>query len=152
MKSNFQLSFGIGLLFLIFAQTNQAQILQTRSEIMETYGSPFCSGTSENDESYLFYKIPVTTENSGTYHQRKVFLFKKSDNGEEICFKWKILEPATETNFNILSFNRNLVQTGEREWKDYGKGIVYKLEEKKGVCKITANFENEADLVKVYKF
>lgn len=152
MKTNFKISLGIGLMFLIFTQSIEAQILQTRSEILETYGTPFCSGTSENDESYLFYKIPVTTEASGTYKQRKVFLFKKSDSGEEICYKFKILEPASETIYNEISFNRNLVETGEKQWKDYSRGIVYRLEEKNGICEITARYDNDVDLVKVYKF
>ena len=151
MKAKITLILGIFLLSLIFSQTAEAQILQTRSEIIETYGTPFSSGVLESGEQYLFYKYPVTTKNSGTYLQRKVLYLKESDNGEVTCFKWKILEPSTETNFNLTSFKENLVQIGENQWKDYGKGIVYELKVKKGVCAITAWYDSEVALAKVYK-
>lgn len=151
MKKNFISFIGIVLFFLFSSQIVDAQILQTRSEIIETYGTPFHSGISEEGENYLYYKFPVTTENSGTYHQRRVLFFKKFDNGSDTCYKWKILEPSTETTSNISSFTRNLVQIGDMEWKDYGKGIVYKVETVHGVCSITAWFDNKVELAKVYK-
>ena len=150
MKTRIQLFVGVTLLFLMFSLETSAQILQTRSELIETYGTPFSAGITEEGEHYLFYKIPVTTVNSGTYLQRKV-LFFKGDDADATCYKWKIIEPSTETRFNISSFKENLVQTGNMEWKDYGKGIVYKVKEFNGVCKITASYDNEVALAKVYK-
>lgn len=151
MKKDFTRFLGIGLLFLIFSQAADAQILQTRSEIIETYGTPFHSGISESGENYLYYKFPVTTKNSGTYHQRRVLFFKKFNNGAEMCYKWKILEPSSEIKSNVSSFTRNLVQIGDMEWKDYGKGIVYNVETVNGVCSITAWYDNKVELAKVYK-
>jgi hypothetical protein len=151
MKTKFKTLLGLGLLFFIFSFTADAQILESRSDIIETYGTPFCSGISENGDSYLYYKYPVTTKNSGTFDQRKVLFFKKNDKGDEICYKWKILEPSTETKYNIFSFSRDLVQTDEMQWKDFGKSIIYDLEEKNGICKITASYDNEVSLVKTYK-
>ena len=152
MKKNFKFILGIAFLFLIWGQTAEAQILQTKSEVLESYGTPFYSGTSEDGEDFLFYKIPITTENSGTYYQRRVLFFKKSADGTETCYKFKIIEPSTETPFNISSFSRNLVQVDDMQWKDYGKGIIYKMEESQGACKITAWFDNEVELARVYKF
>lgn len=151
MKSPLNI-FLLSVLFFsgFFSKTN-AQILQTRDQVISEYGEPFCSGTAENGDSYLFYKIPVTTANSGSYEQRKVLFFKTFGDGTETCYKWKIIEPSSETAHNIASFTRNLVQTGDTEWKDYGKGILYSIRQGKGVCKITATFDNSPAMVKVYK-
>lgn len=151
MKTKFTLFTAAGLLFLIFGQAADAQILQTRSEVIETLGTPFSSGISEAGETYLYYKTPVRTKTSGTYNQRKVLFFKKFEDGNETCYKWQILEPSSEAKQNMLSFTRNLVQIGDMQWKDYGKGIVYTMELVKGVCSITAKYDEEVALAKVYK-
>lgn len=151
MKKNIQLFLGLGLFFLIFGQTADAQILQTKSEVIETYGTPFYSGVSDEGENFLFYKFPVTTNSSGTYYQRRVLFFKKTEDGTETCYKFKIIEPSSETLYNVSSFTRNLVQVKDMQWKDYAKGIVYNVEEVNGVCKITAWYDNEVGLAKVYK-
>lgn len=151
MKTNIKL-LGIVLMFLIFNQTADAQILQTRSDVIKSYGTPFSSGVTKSGDNYLFYKIPVTTKTSGTYEQRRVLFFKENENGTQICYKFKIIEPSSETAYNIFSFTRNLVQIDDNQWKDYGKGIIYELKEKNGVCKITAWYDNEVGLAKVYKF
>ncbi|MCM4160968.1 hypothetical protein FHG64_06080 [Antarcticibacterium flavum] len=152
MKTNLSLTFVIGFLMFAFSHTTaQAQILNTKSDIINTHGTPFCSGISENGDPYLYYKYPVTTKSSGTFDQRKVLFFKENENGEEICYKWKILEPASETKYNMFSFSRDLVQTDEMQWKDFGKSIIYDMEEKNGVCRITARYDNEVSLVKTYK-
>ena len=150
MKTIFKL-LGAGLLVLFFNQTAEAQILQTHNEILEAYGTPFHEGVTEEGEKFLYYKIPVRTETSGVYSQRKVMFFKKSDDGTEICYKWKVLEPSSELKLNITSFNRNLVQIGDKKWKDYGKSIVYELQKVNGVCAITAWYDSEVELAKVYK-
>ncbi len=152
MKASFKLSLGIGLLFLIASFSANAQILQTRSDIITSYGEPFHEGITKDGENFLFYKTPVTTNSSGTYHQRRVLFFKKADDGTEVCYKWKILEPSSETVNNINSFKENLVQIEDKQWKDFAKGIIYQVDEIKGVCKITAWYDNNVDLVKVYKF
>lgn len=152
MKRNIKFLLGIGVMFLFLVPRVEAQILQTQSEVIKEYGEPFSSGVTKKGENYLFYKIPITTKSSGTYNQGKVLYFKTGDDGTETCYKFKVIEPNTETASNEASFTRHLVEVGEREWKDHAKGIVYKLEEVKGVCKITAWYDNSVDLVKIYKF
>lgn len=139
-------------LTLIFSAKVSAQILQTRNEVIDIYGEPFHTGVTEKGENFHFYKIPITTKSSGTYDQRRIMFFKTFDDGSEVCYKFKIVEPSSETLDNIASFSNDLVQTDEMQWKDYGKGIVYSLKEIKGVCLITAEYKNEAGLVRVYKF
>lgn len=152
MKTNYKFLLGIGIMFLFLIPTAEAQILQSQNEVIKEYGTPFSSGVTKSGENYLFYKIPVTTKTSGTYNQGKVMYFKTGVDGTETCYKFKVIEPKTETAFNEASFTRDLVQVGDREWKDHAKGIIYKLEEVKGVCKITAWYDNEVGLAKVYKF
>lgn len=151
MKTSLRYIFIICFLFLIFGQSAEAQILQTRSEVLSAHGTPFSEGVSESGENYLFYKTPVKTKASGEYEQRKVLFFKKFKDGNETCYKWQILEPSSETKHNMLSFTRNLVQTGDMQWKDYAKGIVYSMELVNGVCAITAQYDEEVSLAKVYK-
>lgn len=152
MKTQLKYLLGVGLMILSFSITTQAQILQTQEEIIKNYGEPFHSGVTEHGENFLFYKIPVTTKASGTYNQRRVLFFKDFGDGSEICYKFKIIEPSSETNYNISSFSKDLVQTSDSQWKDYGKGIIYEVKEVKGVCLITAEYDNEVGLVRVYKF
>ena len=150
MKEIFKYLMGVCLFLIAFSF--QAQILQTQEEIIETYGEPFHSGVTQNGEHFLFYKIPVTTKTSGTYDQRRILFFKNFGDGSEVCYKFKIIEPSSETNYNISSFSNDLVQTADSQWKDYSKGIVYEVKEVKGVCLITAEYDNEVGLVRVYKF
>lgn len=152
MKATMKYLLGVTLLWLIFSLPTQAQILQTQSDVIKTYGEPFHAGVTENGEKFLFYKIPVTTKTSGTYNQRRVLFFKDFGDGSEICYKFKIIEPSSETGYNISSFSKDFVQTDERQWKDYGKGIIYEVKEVKGICTITAEYDNEVGLVRVYKF
>ncbi len=98
--------------------TLEAQILQTHNDIIDTYGTPFYEGVTENGEKFLYYKIPVKTKTSGLYTQRKVMFLKRSEDGTEICYKWKVLEPSSELKLNKISFKRNLVQIGDKKWKD----------------------------------
>lgn len=152
MKTNYKFLLGIGIMFLFLIPTTEAQILKTQSEVIEEYGTPFSSGVTKNGENYLFYKIPFTTQTSGTYNQGRIIYFRTDEDGTQTCYKFKIIEPTTETAYNEASFTRDLVQVGDREWKDHAKGITYKLEEVKGICKITAWYDNEVGLAKVYKF
>lgn len=152
MKTKFKFLLGIGIMFLFLIPTSEAQILQSKSDVIKEYGTPFSSGVNKKGETYLFYKIPITTKTSGTYNQGRIIYFTTGEDGTEYCHKFKIIEPTTETAFNEISFNRDLVQIADRQWKDYGKGIIYTLEEVKGICKITAAYDNSVDLVRVYKF
>ena len=152
MKTHFKLLLAAVFLFFIYTPCIEAQILQTQEEIIETYGEPFSSGISKSGENYLFYKIPVNTEASGSFNQGWVLYLKTFNNGSQVCYKFKIVEPTSETNYNINSFNRDLVQTDDMKWKDYAKGITYTVKEVKGVCLITAEYNNDVGLAKVYKF
>ncbi len=151
MKKKFQFIVGIAIMFLFLIPGAEAQILQTQEEIIETYGEPFSSGISKKGEKYLFYKIPVTTEASGSYNQGWVLYLKTFSDGSDVCYKFKIVEPTSETIYNITSFNRDLVQTDDMRWKDYARGITYTVKEVKSVCLITAEYDNEVSLAKVYK-
>src|SRR5690606_27165150 len=112
MKTNYKYLLGIGIMFLFVVPQVQAQILQTQSEVIKEYGEPFSSGVTKKGENYLFYKIPITTKSSGTYNQGKVLYFKTGEDGTETCYKFKVIEPNTETASNEASFTRHLVEVG----------------------------------------
>lgn len=139
-------------MFLFLIPGAQAQILQEKSDVIKEYGEPFSAGVTKSGENYLFYKMPVTTRASGTYNQGRVLYFKTFSDGSEVCYKFKVVEPTSETIYNVTSFTRDLVQIEDMQWKDYAKGIVYNIKEVKGVCLITAEYDNEVSLAKVVKF
>ena len=107
-KFHFIVVFGILLMFLITGA--EAQILQSKGDVIEEYGEPFSAGITKSGENYLFYKMPVTTKASGTYNQGRILYFKTFSNGDEVCYKFKIVEPTSETIYNITSFTRDLVK------------------------------------------
>lgn len=152
MKTKFQFITGVALMFLFLIPGAQAQILQEKSDVIKEYGEPFSAGVTKSGENYLFYKMPVTTRASGTYNQGRVLYFKTFSDGSEVCYKFKVVEPTSETIYNVTSFTRDLVQIEDMQWKDYAKGIVYNIKEVKGVCLITAEYDNEVSLAKVVKF
>jgi len=152
MKTSFQFIVSLAILFLFVLPQAQSQILQTQEDVIKEYGEPFSSGVTKSGENYLFYKMPVTTKASGTYNQGRVMYFKTFKDGSEVCYKFKVVEPTSETNYNVTSFTRDLVQTDERQWRDFARGIVYNIKEVKGICLITAEFDNDVSLAKVYKF
>ncbi len=139
-------------MFLFLIPGAQAQILQEKGDVIKEYGEPFSAGVTKSGENYLFYKMPVTTKASGTYNQGRVLYFKTFSDGSEVCYKFKVVEPISETIYNITSFTRDLVQIEDMQWKDYARGIVYNIKEVKGVCLITAEYDNEVSLAKVVKF
>lgn len=152
MKTQLKLWISTGLFLFLFAPLADAQILQSRDQVIKEYGEPFCQGVTETGDSYLYYKIPTTTKTSGKYLQRKVLFFKKFKDGTETCYKWKIIEPSSEAGVNISSFSRQLVQLDDLKWKDHDKGIIYGMQVNSEVCKITAQYdEGNAALARVYK-
>lgn len=152
MRTQLKLWICTGLFLFLFAPIASAQILQSRDQVIKEYGEPFCQGITDNGDSYLYYKIPMSTKTSGNYLQRKVLFFKEFRDGTQTCYKWKIIEPSSEASVNISSFTRQLVQLDDLKWKDYDKGILYGMEVNSEVCKITAQYdEGDAALARVYK-
>ena len=58
MKPNFKLAIGIGLLFLIASFSANAQILQTRADVINTYGEPFHEGVTRMGKTFYSIKFP----------------------------------------------------------------------------------------------
>ena len=54
---------------------------------------------------------------------------------------WKVFEPDTETNSNVLYYNKQYVKIGNMKWKDYRTGVVYSMDVNDGFCIITAWLE-----------
>ena len=143
----------LGVILIISNQQSFGQILQTRSDIIKEYGYDYESGTAVDgtNTKYIVYKKEITTEQSGSYTQRKVIYFSTLDDGTEICNFWKILEPSSETNSNVAYFKKNMVEVDYMKWKDYETGILYKIEVEVGLCIITAWYDFE-ELLYWYDF
>jgi hypothetical protein len=65
------------------------------------------------------------------------------DDGSEICYLWKIIEPSSETNSNVAHYKSKFVETDYMQWKDYERNIIYDIVVKDGICIITAWWDNK---------
>jgi len=84
----------------------------------------------------------ITRDNTGSFTQIKMIYFKEI-NGEEICNMWVIIEPLSQTNFNVKFYKSKFVEIDNMTWKDYEHNTVYNIEISKGICGITAYFDFE---------
>jgi hypothetical protein len=64
-------------------------------------------------------------------------------NGKEVCNFWRVLEPASQTNFNVKYYKANFVELEPMKWKDYERKIIYTMEVKDGICVILASLDLE---------
>ena len=133
MKNTTKLLLGLSL--MILSCTNaQAQLTQTRAEVITSFGFPTATGTTEDGTPYIYYDKNITTVASGQYLQRKAMFFTTADDGNQICYMWKVLEPSTETNWNVNYYKSQYVEIGNMRYKDFEHNIIYDLDVKDGLC------------------
>ncbi len=130
---------GLTLLLCLSSRSIKAQIFQTRAEIIKEKGYGYTAGVTDDDGTkYIYYDDELNTNASGKYTRRKVMYFMNLDNGSEICYMWKIIEPSSETNSNVAYFKSNFVEVAYMQWKDYEYNIIYDMVVKDGLCIISA--------------
>jgi len=143
MKSTIKYSIAL-IAFLTFSyETVLAQIHQSRSAIVKEYGYDYSEGVTNDGTKYISYKKDMKTIPSGSYTRTKAYYFTKLDDGTEICYLWKIIEPSSETNTNVAGYKSKLVELGYMQWKDYETNIIYEIEVKDGLCITTAWWDNK---------
>jgi hypothetical protein len=128
---------------LLGLQTVTAQIGKSRTDIIKDEGYNYTSGVTDDGIKYITYEKSVSTNASGNYTQTKAIYFTKLDDGTEICYMWKILEPASETNNNVAYYKKKYIETAYMQWKDYEISIIYDIVVKDGLCIITAWYDNK---------
>jgi hypothetical protein len=133
----------LGLTFLFGLQTAKAQLFQSRSDIISKDGYGYTTGVTDDGTKYIRYDKEKNTKASGSYTQVKVIYFTKLDDGSEICYLWKIIEPSSETNSNVAHYKSKFVETDYMQWKDYERNIIYDIVVKDGICIITAWWDNK---------
>lgn len=143
MGKNIKTFVGLTVLFFFGLQTAKAQLFQTRSEIIKDKGYNYTTGVTDDGTKYIRYDKEMNTKASGSYTQAKVIYFTKLDDGREICYMWKILEPSSETNSNVAYYKSKFVETAYMQWKDYEINVIYDIVVKDGVCVITAWYDNK---------
>ena len=143
MKSKIKLILGLTFLLCLCSQSIKAQIFQTRAEIIKDKGYGYTAGVADDGTKYIYYENELNTNASGNYTQRRVIYFTKLDDGTEICFSWKILEPSSETNSNVAYYKSKYVEVAYMQWKDYERNIIYDIVVKDGLCIITAWWDNK---------
>lgn len=143
MKSKIKSIFVLTNLLLLGFHPIKAQLLQTRADIIKENGYGYTSGITDDGTKYITYETKVKTNASGNYTRVKAIYFTKLDNGTEICYMWKILEPSSETNSNVALFKKDFVEISYMRWKDYEHNIIYDIEVKDGICIITAWWDIE---------
>ena len=141
MKSNTIV--GLTAFLFLDLQTIKAQIFQNRADVINKNGYDYTSRVTDNGIKYITYDRKMNTKASGSYTQTKAIYFTKLDNGTEICYMWKIIEPSSETNSNVASYKSRLVEIAYMQWKDYEKSIIYDIVVKDGFCLVTARGDDK---------
>lgn len=143
MNSKIKSIVGLTILLFLGSQPIKAQLLQTRADIIKINGYGYTSGVTDGGTKYITYEKQMNTNASGNYTQVKAIYFTKLDNGSEICYMWKIIEPSSETNSNVSLLKKDFVEIAYMQWKDYEKNIIYDIDVKDGLCIITAWWDVE---------
>jgi hypothetical protein len=143
MKFEIKSIVGLTIFLLLCSLSIKAQLFQTRSIIIEEYGHEYTTGVTDDGTKYIVYDKRLFTNASGTYTQTKAIYFTILENGSEICYMWKILEPSSETNTNVTLFKSKFVEIDYLQWKDYETNIIYDIDVKDELCIITAWWDNK---------
>lgn len=121
----------------------EAQLLTDKEEIIKEYGTNYKTGVTDGQKvNYISYLNKIQRDSNGTFDQLKVMYFINL-NGKEVCNFWRVLEPATQTNFNVKYYKANFVELETMKWKDYESNIIYTMEVKDGICVILASLDLE---------
>ena len=118
-----------------------AQFGKTKTEIAGTHGWSYESGVTTDEEklSYIYYDKTLENNSGKTYFSRSVYYFNK----EGYCNMKKIMEPVSEINAWVKTFNKDIVRVDKMKWKDYSTGIVFFVEQKEDIVIITSFYEGE---------
>jgi hypothetical protein len=134
----------IMLTFVSVIKVN-AQLLATKTEVIENLGPYDFVGVPDDsgyDTNYFAYSKNITRDKTVSFKQMKMIYFKEI-NSLEICYMWVIIEPVSQTNFNVKNFKSKFVEIDKMKWKDYEHNTVYSIDISKGVCGITAYYDFE---------
>src|SRR5690606_21355693 len=114
---------------LAFANFNlaNAQIFQTKEDVIKEYGTNYEADVANDGSPYLLYEEDFNTKASGAYTRSKAIYFVKTEDGTEVCNMWKIFEPSSETNPNVAYFKEKFVEVDYMQWKDYENDILYDI-------------------------
>jgi len=121
------------IVLLSMAVPVSSQVTQSYSQCLTQYGSPTGTGLTDNGNFYCYYDEQYRTVQSGTYTHRKALYFMTINN-VSICYSWRIYEPSSETNTNIIFYNSQFVTIGNLRWKDYTTGLIYDISMRDGLC------------------
>lgn len=134
------------ILFLttFYSYTINAQIFKTQYEIIKEEGSDYNRGVAENGFEFISYYKSMNSEVSGEFTQAKAFYFYKREDGIKICNRYKIIEPASETNSNVTMMKKSgLVEIDYMQWKDYENEVLYIISVKDGYCTFDAMWNRD---------
>lgn len=136
----FKLFLGIVFLQLVTSKYVNAQIFNTRADIINEHGKAYTAGVSEDGFKYLIYVKNVRTKSGRSYDQTTVYYFVTAKDKTEICHRWKKVVPSSETNIWVKALKESYVELSDTMWKDYENNIVYGMDVKNGSCIVQAEF------------
>lgn len=143
MHTKFNLFLGVAAFFLMGLQTASAQIFQTKTNIIQKYGSDYTAHTANDNTKYITYNDEIETEDRGTFTQTIAMYFVELDDKTEMCYMFKIFVPETEINTLKSYIRENLVQTDTAEWKDYDNKMLYQITTGAGLCVLTVVYNED---------
>lgn len=140
----FLLKYVLLVVTMLMSITSFGQLFQSREEIIRNnVGVSFKTDFTKDGNRFMYYEKPMKSNASGNYNLYKAMYFLNLENGSEICVKWSVIEPASETNSNVAYFKKKYVEIGYMRWKDYENNIIYDIEVKDGMCIVTAWWDDK---------
>jgi hypothetical protein len=143
INSKLIIPFKIVLFSLLIGFSNfaSAQLLTDKEEIINEYGKNYTSGVTDDSKcNYISYSKKILRDAKGAFEQIKI-MYLINLSGKEVCTSWRILEPVSQTNFNVRYYKANLVEIEPMKWKDYERNIIYTIEVSDYFCVIEASLD-----------
>ena len=134
------------ILFVLCMVNAYSQIFKSKSAIVEDLkenGFEYEENVLSTGEEYISWDRNQAADGED-FISLKACFFIELDDGDQVCHKWQILEPASQINRFVSSFREaELVEVDRLTWKDYETEIIYRVElnEDRDICFVAAWYD-----------
>lgn len=141
-----QLKCIILLILVFFGIKLDAQVLRSKSEVIELKGNEYTSGFTKEGNEYLLFTQVGEDKYGDTYPYAEQYIFYELENMEEpICIIKKIFEPSSMINEIVPILKRDYAELSYLKFKDYETNMIYKVDlleiDDTKYCTITIYFD-----------
>jgi hypothetical protein len=121
---------------ILIAFTCNAQLGNTKAEIVEQYGTNYTSDrTSDDNILYILYDIPINQGTENEYMRGKVFYFQEVNETLQ-CHLFANIDPINQINMWVKHLNSKYVPSGDMRWLDYTDYSVCTIQVDEGIVSV----------------